>query len=113
MQQLRIGIVGAGLNGATHALVLREIAAAWPDRLALTAVADPVAENRARFVELYGFSRACLNADELLSRGDVNVVFVCTPTRFHADIVAATAAAGTHIFCEKPLAMSAAEAEAM
>jgi predicted dehydrogenase len=113
MQQLRIGIIGAGLNGATHALVLREIAAAWPDRVALTAVADPVAENRARFVELYGFGRACLNVDELLSPGDVNVVFVCTPTRFHADTVATAAAAGTHIFCEKPLAMSAAEAEAM
>ena len=113
MQQLRIGIIGAGLNGATHALVLREMAAAWPDRLALTAVADPVAENGARFVELFGFGRACRTADELLSRGDVNVVFVCTPTKFHADIVAAAATAGTHIFCEKPLAMSAAEAETM
>lgn len=113
MQPLRIGLVGAGLIGATHALVLREIAAAWPDRLALTAVADPVADQRERFVELYGFGRACATSDELLARGDVNVVFVCTPTKFHTDVVVAAAAAGAHVFCEKPLAMSSAEAETM
>jgi predicted dehydrogenase len=49
----------------------------------------------------------------MLAGGDVNVVFVCTPTKFHADVVAAAAAAGAHIFCEKPLAMSVAEAETM
>jgi predicted dehydrogenase len=79
----------------------------------LTAVADPITEQRDRFVELYGFGCGYATADDLLARGDVNVVFICTPTKFHADIVAAAAAAGAHIFCEKPLAMSAAEAETM
>src|SRR5262245_66407731 len=102
MPQLRIGLIGAGLNGATHAVVLRESAATWAERISLTAVADPIAANRDRFIELYGFARAYTNADDLLSAGDVNVVFVCTPTKFHAAIVAAAAAAGTHIFCEKP-----------
>jgi predicted dehydrogenase len=110
---LRIGLVGAGLNGATHSIILREIAAQWPDRVALTAVADPVEKQRERFVELYGFERGCASSDEMLAAGDVNVVFVCTPTKFHAEVVIAAAAAGAHIFCEKPVAMSSAEAETM
>jgi predicted dehydrogenase len=113
MDQLRIGMVGAGLIGATHSLVLREIASAWPDRVVLTVVADPVAANRERFVELYGYRRTCSDARAVLDGGDVNVVFVCTPTKFHAEIVAAAAAAGAHLFCEKPLAMSSGEADEM
>lgn len=113
LPQLRIAIIGAGLNGATHALMLREIAAAWPERVRLSAVADPLPVNRERFVALYGFARAYATAGELLAASNVNVVFVCTPTKFHAEIVAAAAAAGAHVFCEKPLAMSSAEAESM
>ena len=113
MEQLRIGLVGAGLIGATHSTVLREIAAEWPERVQLTAVADPLPEHRRRAVDLYGYRQTFADAEALLARADVNVVFVCTPTKFHADIVRAAAGTGKHLFCEKPLAMSAAEAEAM
>ena len=49
----------------------------------------------------------------MLARGDIDAVDVCTPNNSHHDIVLAAAAAGVHIYCEKPLAMNAAEAARM
>jgi predicted dehydrogenase len=113
MQCVRVGLIGAGLIGGTHSAVLRTIADALPGRVELTAVADPVAERRELFIHLYGYGHAFADARDLLARADVDTVFVCTPTAFHADLVRAAAAAGKHLFCEKPLAMSHAEAVEM
>jgi predicted dehydrogenase len=49
----------------------------------------------------------------LLARPDVEAVDVCVPNHLHAEIVRAAAAAGKHIYCEKPLAMNVQEAQAM
>ncbi len=113
MDQLRIGLIGAGLIGATHSAMLREVACESRGRVELTAVADPLEQNRLRAAELYGYRQTFADAGELLERADVDAVFVCTPTKFHAEIVEAAAAAKKDIFCEKPLAMSPAEATRM
>jgi predicted dehydrogenase len=113
MDRLRIGLVGAGLIGGAHSAVLRTIADAMPEQLELTAVADPAEPNRELFLNLYGYRHAYADARALLDRADVDAVFVCTPTVFHAELVRAAAAAGKHLFCEKPLAMSYGEAQAM
>jgi predicted dehydrogenase len=113
MDRLRIGLIGAGIIGGTHSAVLRTIADAMPGRLELSVVADPSAEARELFTRLYGYRRACADAHELIARADVDAVFVCTPTAFHAELVQAAAAAGKHVFCEKPLAMSHLEALGM
>lgn len=99
--------------GAAHSLALRHISQEWPKQVELHAVADPLAEARARFVELYGYRRAFACAEDLIDQTDVNVLFVCTPTKFHGEIVKAAASAGLQVFCEKPLAMSALEAAEM
>jgi predicted dehydrogenase len=113
MDRIRIGLIGAGLIGATHSAVLRTIADAMPQQVELSAVADPLAENRELFVNLYRYGHACADARDLLARDDVDAVFICTPTSFHHELVLEAAAAGKHLFCEKPLAMSHPEALAM
>lgn len=50
---------------------------------------------------------------QLLARPDVDAVDICVPNHMHAEIVEAAAAAGKHIYCEKPLAMDVVEAKAM
>ncbi len=99
--------------GAAHSIMLQQIAARWPQRLELTAVADPSPENRERFAATYGYSRAFADARDLIAAAAVDALFVCTPTAFHAEVVRAAAQAGLHLFCEKPLAMSHAEAADM
>ena len=113
MKRLRIGLIGAGLIGGAHSAVLRTIADAVPGVVELTAVADPLATHRELFMQLYGYRHAFEDGHALLERAAVDAVFICTPTAFHAEFVHAAAAAGTHLFCEKPLAMSHAEARAM
>jgi predicted dehydrogenase len=110
MECVRIGLIGAGLIGGTHSAVLRTIADARPGQVELVAVADPNAENRELFINLYRYEHAHADGHDLLQRADIDAVFVCTPTVFHAEIVGAASAAGKHLFCEKPLAMSHAEA---
>jgi len=50
---------------------------------------------------------------EAVSREDVDIVLVCTPPHVHAEISIAALQSGKHVLCEKPLARSLAEAEAM
>jgi predicted dehydrogenase len=113
MQRVRIGLVGGGMIGSTHAAVLQTIARTLPGRLELTAVADPNPQTRETFRSLYGWGAAYPDHAALLRAAPVDAVFVCTPTVHHAAIVRDVAAAGRHLFCEKPLAMSLDEARAM
>src|SRR5271167_2650230 len=113
MDAVRIGLIGAGVIGATHSIVLREIAKVLGSRLQLVAVADPLPERRAECAATYRYAHSFADGFELLAKADIDAAFICTPTHSHAELVHAAAARGLHIFCEKPLAMSAAEAAAM
>jgi len=113
MDSVRIGLIGAGVIGGAHSAVLRQIHLALGQRVELVAVADPVAERRQLFTHLYGYPEQFADASALLAEADINAVFVCTPTRYHAELVHAAAARGLQIFCEKPLAMDVTEAATM
>jgi predicted dehydrogenase len=110
---LRIGLIGAGVIGAAHSAVLQQIGRALAARVQLIAVADPVAERRNLFRDLYGYQQLFADGHELIARAEIDTLFVCTPTRYHAELVQAAAARGLHLFCEKPLAMSYNEGSAM
>ena len=93
-----VGVVGAGRIGAAHA---RNLAGRIPG-LRLVCVADLPGRAAALAGEL-----ACEAHDgwaELVARDDLDAVVVCSPPDTHADVVAAAAEAGKHVFCEKPLA---------
>ena len=99
-----VGIVGAGKIARVHAAnaaaleVLRVVAVADIDPDAAVALADALG------------CEAAASVDDLLERGDVEAVLVTTPPTTHADLVEAAAGAGKHVFCEKPLAQSVADA---
>jgi 1,5-anhydro-D-fructose reductase (1,5-anhydro-D-mannitol-forming) len=62
------------------------------------------------FARKHGAARAFTDYKELLSDSDVDVVYVATPNGLHAEQVVAAAAAGKHVFCDKPLATSIEDA---
>ena len=113
MDSLRIGLIGAGVIGAAHSAVLQQISRALAARVQLIALADPVAERRNLFRDLYGYQQLFADGHELIARAEIDTLFVCTPTRYHAELVQAAAARRLHIFCEKPLAMRYREGRTM
>ena len=63
------------------------------------------------FAEKFGAVHATTSYDELLARPDVDVVLITTPNSLHAEQVIAAARAGKHVYCDKPLATTVADAE--
>ncbi|MFE5734189.1 Gfo/Idh/MocA family protein [Streptomyces sp. NPDC056528] len=112
---LGIGLIGYAFMGAAHSQGWRTAGRAFdlPLRPVLAAVAgrDPVAVRAA--AARHGWAAAETDWRALIARDDVHLVDVCTPGDSHAEIAVAALEAGKHVLCEKPLANSVAEAEAM
>ena len=77
----------------------------------VAAICDPLPEVREPVAARYGVP-AVADVDALLAL-DVDAVYVATPTDLHAQHVIAAAAAGKHVLCEKPMATTLDEAQAM
>ncbi len=103
---LRVGIVGAGRIGAKRA---REIARSMDK---LIAVADQNPHRARALAREYG-CRAEVNWEALLTARDIDAVVVATTHKWLAPIATRALEAGKHVLCEKPLAMTANEAEAL
>ncbi|MGO9607478.1 MAG: Gfo/Idh/MocA family protein [Candidatus Binataceae bacterium] len=111
--QVRIGIIGAGLIGQAHSMMLRRIADRTDGSARVTAVADSVHTAAEKLAARWPGARALATAHEIIGDPDIDAVWICTPTAHHREICIAAARAGKHIFCEKPLAMTATEAGEM
>ncbi|NUO97205.1 MAG: Gfo/Idh/MocA family oxidoreductase [Nonomuraea sp.] len=110
-----IGMVGYAFMGRTHSQAWRSVDAFFdlPFRPAMVAVAGRSAEATAQAAERLGWAGAETDWKRLLDRDDVQIVDICTPGDSHAEIAVAALQAGKHVICEKPLANTVAEAEAM
>jgi predicted dehydrogenase len=78
----------------------------------LTVMWDEVPERGAQFAQKYGMEYMA-DLDALLGRADVDAVCVTTPTNLHPEVIIKAAKAGKHIFTEKVLALTAADAYAI
>jgi predicted dehydrogenase len=107
--KLRVGMVGVGGIG------LDQHVPGWAKVpfAEVTAVADPSADALERAgAALPGASRF-EDWHALVERGDIDVVDVCTPNAWHAPVALAALRSGKHVLCEKPLATTTPEAEAL
>lgn len=101
---LRIGIVGAGFMGSTHA-------AGWAKTQGQLVGIHALNEEQMYKLAAQYHIRAYPNFDALLA--DVDVIDICTPTYLHHEMVLHAAAAGKQIICEKPLALTVGQAREM
>jgi UDP-N-acetyl-2-amino-2-deoxyglucuronate dehydrogenase len=104
---LKFGIIGAGNIAPVHAIAIQNI----PDAK-LVAVADTDPTHAQALTARFG-GDAYLDYHDLLARSDVDVVTLCVPHFLHGPIALEAAAAGKHILCEKPMAISLNECDAM
>jgi predicted dehydrogenase len=111
--QIRVGLIGAGLIGQTHSLMLRLIADRTEGGVSITSIYDVAHVAAAKLAEKWPGAKTAASVREVLDDPAIDAVFICTPTSSHRQICVDAAHAGKHIFCEKPLAMSAPEAAEM
>ncbi|MEJ7761825.1 MAG: inositol 2-dehydrogenase [Thermomicrobiales bacterium] len=105
MTTIGIGLLGAGRIGSLHAAnVVRRLPTAR--LVAVTDAFRPVAEACA--AAFPGVAVAD-SAGAVFARPDIDAVLICTSTDTHAGLIALAAAAGKHVFCEKPIALDLAE----
>jgi predicted dehydrogenase len=106
-QLLRIGILGAARIAASFATGAR-----LSSRVEVAAVASRDRGRAEDFARAHGVARAC-SYDQLLADPDIDAIYVALPNSLHARWSMAAARAGKHVLCEKPLAMTEAEAREM
>ncbi len=107
MKRVALGIIGVGEIGTVHATnIAREVPGGQ-----LVAFADTRVEKARELAAALGVPKVYARAEELLADRNVEAVLICTTPDSHAQLLAAAAAAGKSIFCEKPLGLDVAEAE--
>src|ERR1700740_1176642 len=107
--KVKVGIIGSQFQADIHAASF-QIA---PHDAEGVAVASPTPGNAAAFAHRFGIPRVFTDYREMLKERDIELVSICAPNSLHAQMTKDIAAAGKHIICEKPLAMTIAEGEEM
>jgi predicted dehydrogenase len=115
MDRIGVGLIGTGYMGKCHALAWNAVKPVFGDvprpRLVHLAEANlPLAEQRAAE---FGFDKATGDWRDLIDDPEIDVISITTPNKFHAPMAIAALQAGKHVWCEKPMAPSFAEAVAM
>ena len=115
-QEIRVAVIGAGMAGRAHAHGYRSAGTVFgPDMpsVRLVSVADINADLAVDTARRYGFERSDTSWQDIVAADDIDAVSVVVANSLHREIVAELAAAGKHILCEKPLAPTSADAQAM
>lgn len=101
----RLALLGAGRIGKVHAKAI-----ASDKRAKLVAVVDAFADAAQAIADETGCAISTIDA--VLENADIDAVIICTPTNTHADLIERFARAGKAIFCEKPIDLDVARAQA-
>ncbi len=113
MQELGIGVVGYGFIGKVHTWAhtcLPFFYDPLPARTRLVGVCTATPESGAKAREQAGFAFATTDPAALLARDDIDVIHCCSPNDAHESLLLTAIAAGKHIYCDKPLTRTLAEA---
>ena len=123
MKEVKIGLIGFGFMGTTHWGVYKGVKGA---KVVALADLDPAKRrgdiskvvgnigggDNSKPIDLAGVT-VYDDALKLIREADVDMIDICVPTADHAKLAIAALKAGRHVFCEKPLCRTAAEAKAI
>lgn len=113
---INVGLIGYQFMGKAHSNAYRQVARFFDD-LELQPVLKAICgrdETRVKRAQtVLGWESYETDWRKLIERDDIDLIDVATPSNLHAEMVIAAAQAGKHVFCEKPLANTAAESKSM
>ncbi|ANY67815.1 dehydrogenase [Paenibacillus sp. BIHB 4019] len=116
MGKVRVGMVGYKFMGKAHSNAYRALPMFFPKTPALPemkAICGRNAEALEQARSQFGWESAETDWRKLIERSDIDVIDINAPSDAHKEIALAAAAAGKHLFCEKPLALNVADAKEM
>lgn len=116
VKKINIGLVGYQFMGKAHSNAYRQVGKFFPDlevEPVLKAICGRSEERVSAAAGKFGFESFETDYHALLARDDIDLIDIVTPGISHSEIAIAAANAGKMIICEKPLANTRAEAEAM
>jgi len=96
---LNVGVVGAGRIGLVHLEALAATTEAKP-----IIISNPTVSKAEAAAANYPGMEFSANDRDVINHPDVEAVWLCSPSQFHAEQIKACADAGKHVFCEKPIA---------
>jgi len=108
VKRIQWGIIGCGVIAPWHADSV--VQSEYAD---LVAVCDIDEERGKTFAERYGGVAFYKDYRQMLREGGVEAVSICTPSGLHAEMTVAAAEAGVHVLCEKPMAITVPQLDAM
>ncbi|MFF2486666.1 Gfo/Idh/MocA family protein [Microbacterium sp. NPDC058062] len=112
---LRVAMIGYGFMGAAHSVGWRQAPHVFslPDDVEMAVIVGRNAKAVADAAAQWGWAESATDWREVIARDDIDIVDIVTPGDSHAEIAIAALDAGKHVLCEKPLANTVEEAEAM
>lgn len=112
---LRIGIIGYNFMGKAHSNAWLQANKFFdaPYHAVLKAACGRNEAATRKFADNWGWEHVETDWRKVVARDDIDVIDIATPQVLHHDIAVAAAEAGKHLFCEKPMCLSTAEAKSM
>lgn len=113
-RELGVGMVGYGFIGKIHSFAHRSLPLFYdpmPARTRLVGVCTVTEASGQKAVDQAGYTFATTDHRDLLARDDIHLIHCCTPNDAHHALLIDALRAGKHVYCDKPLARSVAEAE--
>jgi len=112
---LNVGIIGYGFMGRTHSNAYRRVSNFFdvPYKPVLKTICGLEEKEAKAFADRWGFESYVTDWHKVIDDKSIDIVDICVPNNYHAELAIAAAEAGKMIICEKPLARTGAEAEPM
>lgn len=115
MKDIRVGMIGYKFMGKAHSHAYRDLPMFFPNTPSpvMQAVCGRDEAGVAQAAKQFGWAGYTTDWRDLVTRDDIDLVDINAPSDAHKEIAIAAAAAGKHLFCEKPLALTLADAREM
>lgn len=115
MKRIGVGLIGTGFMGKCHAMAYGAVKAAFGDvpNVDRVTLCDVDAVHAVKCAEEFGFASATTDWRSLLSDPAIQLISITSPNSLHREMAVAALEAGKHVWCEKPMALTLADATAM
>jgi len=97
--EIKVGVIGCGRIGVVHLGAITKAPNVTP-----VIVSNPTISKAEKAAADFGVARFSADAMDVITDPEVDAVWICSPSQYHAEQIKACAANGKHVFCEKPIA---------